>query len=52
VPDVTLADLGFSVQVSPFKVVNARLDFAIVAGGDEASENQTLPFYFRVEYPF
>jgi hemolysin activation/secretion protein len=52
VPEVTLAGLGFSVQASPFNVINARIDFAFAAGGDKPSENQTLPFYFRLEYPF
>ena len=52
VPEVTLAGFGFSVQASPFNVINARVDLAFAAGGDKPSENQTLPFYFRLEYPF
>lgn len=52
IPEVTLGGFGFSAQISPFNVINARIDLAFAAGGDEASENQTLPFYFRLEYPF
>ena len=52
VPEVTMADIGFSVQASPFNVINARIDVAFAAGGDKPSDNQTLPFYFRLEYPF
>lgn len=52
IPEVTLGGFGFSAQVEPFNVIKARIDLAFSAGGDEPSENQKLPFYFRLEYPF
>ena len=52
IASVTLAGPGFSVQVKPFDVVSARIDFAFDVGGDEPTDNQTLPFYFRLAYDF
>ena len=51
IASVTLAGPGFSLQGKPFDVITARLDFAFDTG-DEPSDNQTLPFYFRLEYGF
>ena len=52
VPSVTLGGAGFSVQVKPFDVVSARIDYAFPVGGDEPTDNRTLPFYFRIAYDF
>jgi len=51
VASVTLAGPGFSLQGKPFDFMTARLDYAFDTG-DEPSDNQTLPFYFRLEYAF
>lgn len=51
IASVTLSGPGFSLQGKPFDVLTARLDFAFDTG-DEPSDNQTLPFYFRLAYEF
>lgn len=47
----SLSGIGLAVQVEPFNLFRARLDFAR-ATGDKPSDLQTLPFYFSLEYRF
>jgi hemolysin activation/secretion protein len=48
---VSLAGLGFGVEVQPFNKFNAKLQYASDLG-DEPSENQSLPIYFSLRLDF
>lgn len=51
IASVSLAGLGFGIQVKPFNKFTAKLQYAFDLG-DEPSENQSLPFYFSLRYDF
>ena len=49
--EATLSGIGLGIQVEPFNKFLVRIDLA-TATGDEASDLQSLPFYFSMEYHF
>ena len=49
---LTLAGIGVSAQVEPFNNMIARIDLSLADFGETPSDKQTLPFYFRLEFPF
>jgi len=51
VDEVTFWGYGFGVQFVPYNKIRASLTFAFDMG-DEPSENQSLPFYFSLQYDF
>ena len=51
ISSISLSGLGFGVQVVPFNKFTAKMQYAIDLG-DEPSENQSLPFYFTLQYDF
>ena len=51
-PKVSLGAIGIAAQVEPFKKFKVRVDLALTEIGDKPSDNQSLPFYIRLEYGF
>jgi len=48
---VSLADIGFGIDLKPFNKFNARVQYAFDLG-DTPSDQQSLPFYFSLRYDF
>ena len=51
ISSVALSGLGFGIQVEPFSKFTAKMQYAFVLG-DEPQDNQSSPFYFRLQYDF
>ncbi|MCZ6470937.1 MAG: hypothetical protein O6649_06230, partial [Gammaproteobacteria bacterium] len=51
IASVTLSGIGFGVELEPYKKFGMKVQIAF-ATGDESSDNQSLPFYFRFWYDF
>ncbi|MFT5598232.1 MAG: hemolysin activation/secretion protein [Chitinophagales bacterium] len=51
ISSVALSGLGFGIQVEPFNKFTAKMQYAFVLG-DEPQDNQSSPFYFRLQYDF
>lgn len=51
IASVSLSGLGFGIRVVPFNKFTAKMQYAFDLG-DEPSENQSLPFYFSLQYDF
>ena len=51
IASVALSGIGFGVELEPYKKFGMKVQIAY-ALGDEPSDNQSLPFYFRFWYDF
>jgi hemolysin activation/secretion protein len=51
ISSVALSGIGFGIQVEPFNEFTAKMQYAFVLG-DEPQDNQSSPFYFRLQYDF
>jgi hemolysin activation/secretion protein len=51
IASVTLSGIGVGVEMHPYKKFGMKVQIAY-ATGDEPSDNQSLPFYFRFWYDF
>jgi hemolysin activation/secretion protein len=51
IASVSLSGLGFGIQAVPFNKFTAKMQYAF-SMGDEPSDNQSLPFYFSLQYDF
>ncbi len=52
VATATLGGIGLGFETRPNKKFKARVDLTLSSIGDKPSDNQSLPFYFRMEYRF
>jgi hemolysin activation/secretion protein len=51
ISSVSLSGMGFGIQLEPFNKFTAKMQYAFVMG-DEPKDNQSSPFYFRLQYDF
>jgi hemolysin activation/secretion protein len=51
VDEVKFYDFGFGLEIEPYRKYRASITYAFDLG-DEPSENQSLPFYFSLQYDF
>jgi len=51
VDEVKFYDFGFGLEIEPYRKYRASITYAFDLG-DEPSDNQSLPFYFNLQYDF
>ena len=51
VDEVKFYDFGFGLEIEPYRKYRASITYAFDLG-DEPSDNQSLPFYFSLQYDF
>jgi len=49
--EVKFYDIGFGLEIRPYRKYRASITYAFDLG-DEPSDNQSLPFYFNLQYDF
>ncbi len=49
---VSMGAIGIAAQVEPFNAMTARIDLSLARFGSAPVGDRTLPFYFRLVFPF